>query len=266
MANFVKPNVDEAEEQARKDADQERQRLRERGEAAARRIADYIAPSVPATPVPASVLVVYVHPLTLVPAPWNPPGRTTRRSVAELIKRIRAVGFEPFRPLLISKDGIIGDGHRRWTAARYLELDAVPVIYTDQTATELWQGNAGARQITAHDWMAAHVYGGVDIIPKRTANMVRELKQIMGDEGVRYLADRGVSPDVYRTTWAIGKYVRDTKIAFLRQTCYWLVRQRMVHKVMRAIYGDKELRIKPALLKQAIQQDHGLRFAWEADE
>lgn len=212
-------------------------------------------------PHPANVMISYVGVNTLKPAPWNPEKRTTRASLAPLIKRIEEEGFDPFRPILISKDGYIGDGHRRWMASKALGMTRVPVVFTDKTVEELWAGNAGARPVNAREWMAVSILGGVDA-PKRQAEQIKEMRTVLGDEGMRFLIERGVSPGIWRLTWKVGTYCKRTDHKFLRQTIYWLVKHRMSDKVQnRALSGDD--RIDPRILIQAIENDQPLRVSWE---
>lgn len=216
------------------------------------------------TPQPANVMIVLVGVGTLRPAPWNPEKRTTKASLAPLIKRIDSEGFDPFRPILISKDGYIGDGHRRWMAAKSLGMTRVPVVFTDKTVEELWAGNAGARPVTAREWMAVSVLGGVEV-PKRQAEQIKEMHMVVGDEGMRYLIERGVSPGIWRLVWRIGLYCKRKDHKFLRQTIYWLVKHRMSDKVQnRALSGDDP--IDPRVLIQAIEHDRPLRVNWEWEE
>lgn len=225
---------------------------------------EYVTPPQPtgAMPEPANYVIFLVETMTIKPAPWNPPTRTTRRAVADLIRRMEDVGFEGFRPILLSKDGCIGDGHRRWTAAQYLGLARVPVIYTEKSVEELWAGNAGARQPKTKEWMAAHILGGVDVGNPRTADQVEQLLVILGDEGVRYLIERGQSPDVYRTVWKVGQYCKKTDLTFLRKTTYWLVKHKMIDKTRKAIYAPAEEQIDPRILIQAIENDLPLKSSW----
>jgi len=216
-----------------------------------------------ATPQPANVMIVYVGVSTLKPAPWNPVRRTTRATLKPLIKRLEEEGFDPFRPILISKDGYIGDGHRRWTAAQLLGMKRVPVVFTDKSIEELWAGNAGARPVSAREWMAVSIIGGVEA-PERQQAMIEEMRMVVGDEGMRFLIERGVSPGIWRLTWKAGKYCNRTNNVFLRKTIYWLVKHRMSDKVQnRALSGPEDERIDPRVLVQAIENDLPLRVTWE---
>lgn len=215
------------------------------------------------TPQPANVMIAYVGINTLKPATWNPEKRTTKASLKPLLKRIEEEGFDPFRPILISKEGYIGDGHRRWTAAKMLGHTRVPVVFTDKSVEELWAGNAGARGVSAREWMAVSVIGGVTA-PERQTKIIEEMRPVLGDEGLRYLIDRGVSPGIWRLTWKVGQYCKRTSNAFLRKTIYWLIKHRMSDKVQnRALSGPDDERIDPRVLIQAIENDLPLRVTWE---
>jgi len=212
---------------------------------------------------PVNLVITWVDIDRPKPVPWNPPARTTRRAVLDIIRRMQEFGFEPFRPLLLSEDEYIGDGHRRWTAARYLQLPKVPAIYTGLTVEELWAGNLGARSPRAGEWMAAHILGRVEGLPTRTANAVDGLLMVLGEEGVRYLIERGQSPDIWRSAYKVGVYCANTETAFLRRATYWLVKHKMVDKTSKAMRGPEDERIDPRVLKQAIENDLPLRRAWD---
>lgn len=219
-----------------------------------------------ALPEPANATIFWVETLAIKPAPWNPPGRTTHRAVLDLIRRMQEKGFEPFRPILLSKDGYIGDGHRRWAAAQYLGINRVPVIYTEQSVEDLWAGNLGARPALAKEWMAVHIRGGVKNLPKNTANQVEQLLIIMGEEGVCYLIDRGISPALYTTVWRIGMYCKRTDLTFLRKLTYWLVKHKMSDKIRKATSATADEPIDPRLLIQAIESDIPIRPVWAVQE
>jgi hypothetical protein len=86
----------------------------------------------------------------------------------------------------------------------------------------------------------------------------------MGDEGLRYLIDRGVSPGIWRLTWRVGLYCKRKENAFLRKTIYWLIKHKMSDKVQnRALSGADEDRIDPRVLIQAIEHDLPLRMTWD---
>lgn len=213
-------------------------------------------------PIPANHIILWVGVNTLTAVPWNSERRVTRRSLGNLMRRISEEGFEAFRPILVSKDGFIGDGHRRWMAAKYLGYTRVPVVFTDKSKEDLWAGNNGVKPLGAKDWMAAAVMGGVNA-PSTTKNRIDQLRIILGDEGMQYLVDRGVSPDIYQTVWKIGQHCKNTQTTFLRKTTYWLVKHKMVNKVKRAIYvAEDETPIDPRILSKAIEDDRPLQSMW----
>lgn len=221
------------------------------------------SPHTPADqPIPANCVILWVGVETLTAVPWNAERRVTRRSLVALMRRISEEGFEAFRPILVSRDGFIGDGHRRWMAAKYLGYQRVPVVFTDKTREDLWAGNNGVKPLGARDWLAAAVMGGVDA-PPLTKNQIEQLSIILGDEGMQYLVDRGVSPDIYKTVWKVGQHCNRTTTKFLRQTTYWLIKHKMVNKVKRAIYvADDEQPIDPRILSKAIEEDRPLQSTW----
>jgi len=211
---------------------------------------------------PANVMIVMVGINTLKPAPWNPEKRMSTRALKPLIKLIQEEGFDPFRPILISKDGFIGDGHRRWLAAKHLGIPRVPVVYTDRTVEDLWAGNAGARPVSAREWFSVSILAGVEV-PGNFAAMIDEMRPVLGDEGLRYLIDRGIAPGIWKLVWKISLYCKRPDNKFLRQTTYWLVKHKMQDKVRKAVYGPEDERIDPRALVQFIESDLPMRVRWE---
>lgn len=215
-----------------------------------------------ALPEPANTTIFWVETMTLKGAPWNPAGRTTRAAVRDLMIRIEEEGFEPFRPILVSKDGFIGDGHRRWTAAQFLGMPRVPVIFTEKSIQDLWAGNKGARPIRANEWMAVWVTAGITDVPGSTKKQIKCLTEILGAEGMQYLVERGQSPSIWRIVWRVGQYCKNTKAPFLRKTTYWLIKHKMHHRVDRGMWQTSDAPINPKLLAQAIEHDLPLKQEW----
>lgn len=112
--------------------------------------------------------------------------------------------------------------------------------------------------------MAVNILGGVKGIPQRNAEQIDSLLSVLGEEGVRYLIDRGIGPEVWRRVWRVGQYCKRTENVFLRKTVYWMVKHKMIDKAVRALspsaLGDDP--IEPRVLIQAIENDLPLRSSW----
>lgn len=166
---------------------------------------------------------------SLTPAPFNPETRTAAKNIAGLVKRMRADGFLWYRPILITKAGEIGDGHRRWHSAKTLGLETVPcLIIDDKTAEQIWASvNDETRTVTDRETLAA-IAAGLKVIPPSKQAAVDKVKRIMGDEGIAILASAGLSPytvDVsLRFVRACGRSGDDQ---FTLKTCLWMIKHRM---------------------------------------
>lgn len=71
---------------------------------------------------------------SLTPNPFNPRGDVDPASLDELVASIRAQGI--LQPLLVTPDGVIVAGHRRYAASVRVGLAAVPVVVRAMTEAE----------------------------------------------------------------------------------------------------------------------------------
>lgn len=218
----------------------------------------------------AQSVIVWIPVASVIPAPWNPVGRTNKGAVRDIVGSIQERGWVDHCSLKIGSDGILGDGHRRLTGAKIAGLDKVTAIFCSQTARELWALNVGSRQVSNAEWMA--VYATTELmageLPSRIRSWILELEQIVGSEGMRLLVERNISPDVLKTVDLIRRYTKRIETKFLRAAVYWLVKHRAVRWVMGATRAPRSViepePIPPQLLVQLIENDQPPpRLRWE---
>lgn len=215
---------------------------------------------------PSTCKIVWVHPSTIRPAPGNPERRTRSdgRKMKDLLRRMSRLGFEEFRPILVSREGIIGDGHRRYACALILDLQEVPVIFTGKSHIELFEGNAGAAAVTGAHWIQAYVNGMCTIseMPSEEGENVKNLEAAGGRELLKWLAERNVSPGIFVAAYRAGRYCGDTSNSFLLRAVIWSVTfkmQRRVHDIIKAGHTP------PAIIKAAIENERTIADQWLAE-
>ncbi len=87
--------------------------------------------------------------------------------------KLLAMGF--YKPIIVDRDSlVILDGHHKWTAARLLGLERVPVLMVDYLLDEsvnvgVWP-DCGRESITKHEVLEMGLSGGV-FPPKTSRHM-----------------------------------------------------------------------------------------------
>lgn len=130
----------------------------------------------------------------LKPAPFNPPIRTSEKSMKDLVRSMEAHGFWPFKPIVVTRDNTIVDGHRRWTAAKILGIPRVFCMRTDMGLQECWSETmASTRPIKSQELFQAYK-DGLRVLPKNTiGNTANRYINKYGEDLVMYMAEKGVS-------------------------------------------------------------------------
>jgi ParB/RepB/Spo0J family partition protein len=192
----------------------------------------------------------------LKPATWNPDIRVQLRYIKDLRDSIETNGFFEFEPILVDKNGVIIDGHRRWTAAKQVGLTEVPVIIVDDDADRIWAILNGTRMDLSGQQVLQAVSRGLKSRPAKYASMINRLTDLVGEDVVKQLGRRGVSPFVVNQAMRIARYcLLDQDKEFLQKTVLWLtsyarmntittraIRESVDSKVIeKAIRGDKPL-------------------------
>ncbi len=157
-------------------------------------------------------------------AGFNPPMRTSRENLEDLIESIKLHGFLPY-PLLIGNDGFLGDGHRRRAAAQVCGLTELPVIrVASRTAALIWidMNGPGKHPLKMPEMLAAVAAGfDVEMLPPHQRRPMQHLLGFVGVEGMRRLARHGASIDVWTTARELADFCEDTNDDFMRQCIWW---------------------------------------------
>jgi len=157
-------------------------------------------------------------------AGFDPPIRTCRENIEDLVESIQLHGFLPY-PLLIGKDGYLGDGHRRLAAAQVCKLAELPVIrVAGRTAAQIWidMNGPGKRALRTPEMLAAVAAGyDVELLPTAQRRPMQHIISLIGTDGVKKLARCGASPEAWGRAWALANYCEDTTDDFVRQCIWW---------------------------------------------
>lgn len=204
-----------------------------------------------------NVMIQLVNINTLKPSPFNPPTRIESKHIRDLVRSMENYGFWTFCPLLISSDGYIADGHRRYAAAKEIGIETIPVISTPFTADELWSAFNGTRlEISATDVLIAASMG-LTTLPRKQARTIELLKDTVGDAGLKRLAEMRVSPSIRSRAKRIANLCGKTDAAFLAQTIFWMVD----NKMSLVAHYLNESNIDTKIVIQAIEKNRPIRLS-----
>lgn len=190
-------------------------------------------------------------------APFNPVGRTEKRNVRVLLKAIQKAG-RVIEPVKLSRDGVLGDGHRRVTCARMLGLETVPAIRYDLSAGELFALNGYALPPNIQQWGEAHALG-LDILPSSKAGKIVEFEQAVGaDDYRKIVVEMRKSPTIHSTAKRIMRYCSNDEPAFYNRAVWWMINQEMQVDAKTAMHDG----ISPDALEDAIENGYKLVKQW----
>lgn len=198
-------------------------------------------------------------------AHFNPAKRIKRETLTGLLLSIQKHGI--LEPLALAYDYVLADGHRRLECARLLDLKEVPVaLYSDNTlnAETLWVVlNSETMNLTPTQWLAAIVAGlplETPGFPERLKSRVKQLIEIVGQEGLERLVDEGRSPYVIDSAQRILTYCnRRGDEELFKKSVIWLSGVGNAWAVRAAMQEQ----IPADVLIEAIEEGAELRRAWE---
>jgi hypothetical protein len=193
----------------------------------------------------------------IVPAPFNPATRTEPRNLKRLLNLIRDKGFR--FPVYLSRDGVLGDGHRRVACAKIIGLADVPAMRFDLSADELFEMNDGMKTITDAQLLDAY-RRGFRRIRQSKLDRIHSLRDLVGEDGITRLADKGVSIHILSMARMVANYCDNDDHRFLARCIWWLVDYNQQFAARSAI---REM-IDPDVLEMAIETGRKLSKSWEA--
>ena len=190
-------------------------------------------------------------------APFQPEMRLKENNnLKELLASIAEMGI--LRPLAVTEDYEVGDGHRRLWCAKELGMETVPCqIYAGLTLPDLFGHLNIQRPLSpAEQAIAWHGSGGAVVVDRRTKRHLNYIIEHCGDEGVAALAAHGASPSIWQEARAVGRRVgllQDK--TFMRETFYYLLTTGSRYQMRKAL----EAGTPPEIIIDAIRRGKSLR-------
>lgn len=204
--------------------------------------------------------VKLVNPKALKFAKYNPPNRTKKENLKDMIESLSKYG--QLTPVIIRSNNVIVMGHRRTAAARALgwtsiqavvrdDLDADVMFAEDMGTTKKFNGN-DALGIWLENPKAIPGYLSV-----RFQNMETKIGRVL----VKRIHREGLSIRAYNLAKQIGRYCGDETDKFLGKTVVWLMESGSMGVIGKALaYGVNSVELKRAIqanqpikIKMAIQ-------------
>lgn len=207
------------------------------------------------------VYVEMINVNELNPAGFQPKGRTDLRVIRDLIKSMSVDGFWTHKPITITEDNCIADGHRRWTAAKTLGINKVPCLRTNQDLETAWvASNSTARRVNGKEWVQAVSSGLTKVSKLGMGRNILYYQDKYGEDVIDFLATNGMStgpiPFAERLCKYLGWDVEQNVFKVLR----WMVKHEMVRKSRFAL----EEKMSKDVLSNSILNDQPLQFVTDA--
>lgn len=166
---------------------------------------------------------------TLIRADYNPAERTKMtKQFAKLVDTV--VKYGVIQPIVITADREVVDGHRRLAAAVSAGLQTIdciilpPMVNKDEVFGDM---NTTAMKIGGKGWLYAYHYG-LRKVPEAEEARCRELKDLMGKDGIEELIENKIGTNILPFCKSIRSEGVSMKLAeVIRQ----VVRRKLVNKL-----------------------------------
>lgn len=204
-------------------------------------------------------MVIFEIPIDEVKPAWfNPPIRESAKNLKPLLSMLK--GRNTIPPIWLSRDGVLGDGHRRLACAKQMGFKTILAIRFDLTVEEVWAMNFGTRPITPREIMIAYDLGYLNV-PTKRLRPILNLQHVIGKDGIHELVVLGVSPGIYNEARRIVNYVQNDSSDFEKASIWWLARSKQRFMVRKAIDGG----IDPEILEKAVFENKRIVQNWGAN-
>ena len=197
-------------------------------------------------------------------APFQPEMRLKENdNLKDLRKSISEMGI--LRPLAVTADYEIGDGHRRLWCARELGLTHVPCqVYEGLTLADLFGHLNIQRSLSpAEQAIAWCGSDGAMVVDRRVRRNIQHIIDHCGAEGMDALAAHGASPSIWSEVRAIARYtgkLQDRR--FLRMAFYYLLTSKVRNQMRRAL----EAGTPPEIIVSAVRKGKNLKPVYYMEE
>ncbi len=174
-------------------------------------------------------------------APWNPSRRTSKNAVAGLVRSMRESGFWWYMPLVLGRDGLLADGHRRLAAARILKLTEVPCVRVDKAADVLWAEINGRRRTVSRSETLEAVTLGLEVVPEDHSVKVAEFLRVVGIDNAKQSYMIGVSPSILDWARKLARYIGfDGDDEMIGKCVCWLRKHQMQRRARSAMDAEMD--------------------------
>jgi hypothetical protein len=194
-----------------------------------------------------------IDPRNLKKLDINPNDRVSKNALSELLASMKSEGFWYYRPVIITKDNVICDGHRRVACAIELGIKEIPAYIIKGDPHKIWADvNSGVRVIGSRALYQAAAAGLRHIPKTQSGSSLKNIIAKYGIDVVRYLAENGVSKSAIMYAERLSIYVgkeNDTECVIKCLT--WLVDHKYVNKVRIFI----ELKLGQDVIKKCIEEN-----------
>jgi ParB family transcriptional regulator, chromosome partitioning protein len=167
-------------------------------------------------------------------SPFNPPHRS--KKVPDLIRSLGLV--EMIFPIMVSKDYVIIDGHRRVAAAKRLGWKTVPAVISDRDAAEIYAHvNGAVRKMGGNDALNVYLKNPDAVVPWLRSRL-DIMRDALGKERLKKMAGSGYSLALFYAGYKILHYTKRKVIPEQLQVVVdWLMKVKIssqVHRIMLA--------------------------------
>lgn len=141
---------------------------------------------------------------------FNPKSRTEQSALKTLRESMELRGFLPEFPIIVGNDEkTIGDGHRRYTVAKQLGLDRVPVQMSNLPAQEIFALQMQGKKNMNTLQMLQSVDNGVSVndFPAAFRTKYNQAVKLCGSDVIRVLLDYETSPDIINRLKKVLDYI-----------------------------------------------------------
>lgn len=200
--------------------------------------------------------VNFVNVNELKPAPFNPPVRTSDRAVKDLVRSISENGFWNHKPITITEDGYIADGHRRWTVAKSLGITHIPALVTHQELHEAWSSSMeSTRPLNGKEIIAAKVLG-LNSMPRNSVGKnLQYYSNKYGEDVIKYLYENGKTLVPIQQAERVSRYIGwDGENIF--SVVKWIVENKM-GGVLQSLF---EQNFPKDVLRWKIENNESIKF------
>jgi hypothetical protein len=190
---------------------------------------------------------------TIKGAAYNPPNRTEATKLVKLRKSMASIGM--LYPILVDRDNVIIDGHRRVACAKQLDWDTIQAIVVESDDRDAIYASVNDTAAKMHGSDALSVWlEEPGAVSARLQKLHREMKDTLGVGMVRQIAENRLSASVYLTAKRVGRYCGQDDAETLKTVTRWLMNTALVGIVRKAM----ETGLDPAKLLKAAREDKAI--------